>query len=255
MSRWPPSRRSKRQLVIAVALCAVVVLVASVYLMSRPARVAVAPDTSTSPIAQSSLSTSTAKERINVAFIGDSYTVGLGATPGHGFTTVLAAAERWNENNFGRGGTGYFTELHDQHALGGCRETFCPKYEDVIPAVVKIRPAIVMVSGGRNDRGHGASEEEASIAGFFRALRQQLPHARILVTSPLWDASVPPKAMGTIAAAVKRQSAAVAAEYLDLGQPLAGRTDLLAADHVHPNDQGYAVIAAVIKSKISRGER
>src|SRR4051794_19196648 len=43
-----------------------------------------------------------------VAFLGDSYTVGAGASaPERRWATLVAAARGWHELNFGQNGTGY----------------------------------------------------------------------------------------------------------------------------------------------------
>jgi len=41
--------------------------------------------------------------------------------------------------------------------------------------------------------------------------------------------------------------------YLDIGEPLAGNTAAIGPDAVHPNDTGYAILAAAIEVKIARG--
>jgi acyl-CoA thioesterase-1 len=65
----------------------------------------------------------------------------------------------------------------------------------------------------------------------------------IYATSPLGDDDPAPRSLVSMGAAVDAAVTNVGGEYLDLGQPLAGRPELITGDGVHPNDDGYALIA------------
>ena len=117
-----------------------------------------------------------------VAFIGDSYTAGAGAsTPERRFPALVGASEGWIVENLGRGGTGYLATAGKQ----GCGLDHCPNYREMISAAQKVNPSIIIVSGGRNDLAMPGAN--AQVAGFYKDLRAAFPKATIRATSPLWD--------------------------------------------------------------------
>ncbi len=174
-------------------------------------------------------------------FIGDSYTVGSGTSlSGTGFPAMLGELRGWEVVNLGIAGTGYATARDESW----CPPAGCLDYAGVIPDAVAHDPDVVIVSGGRNDLGrNSAAELEAPVADFYTALRDALPNARIVVTSPIWDDPPPPRALLELSDIVQREAARVDAEYLDLGDPLEGRPELIAPDGLHPNEEGLRVLA------------
>lgn len=188
-----------------------------------------------------------------VAFVGDSYTAGAGAgAQDRGFVEQLAAAEDWDADNLGRGGTGYATSVSGTTAQQACGAAFCPSYREVIGEVVQRNPQVIVVSGGRNDAVVTAGDEGDAIRSFFTDLHRRVPHATILAVSPLWDSSAPPPSLRAIATVVKSEVKAVHGRYLDIGQPLRDRPGLIADDHIHPNDAGHATIAIAIEKALER---
>lgn len=194
-------------------------------------------------VATSKLTLEASKELPVAAFIGDSYTAGAGATDAsQGWVTGAGRLSGWQVRNFGRGGTGYGSSVEGDTARVACGMDRCPSYVEMIPEVVKANPAIVVVSGGRNEAGIPAKAEAAKIADFYAKLRAALPDAKIVAVSPLWDDAPKPAAIDYIASAVQGEAASVNAAYLDIGQPLAGMPGMMAADGTHPNDAGHAAI-------------
>lgn len=176
--------------------------------------------------------TSTTQSGPVVAFIGDSYSVGVGGD-GTKWTSLVSAHEGWQEKNFAVGGTGY-TVTH------GCGQKTCLTYAQMVPQVVEVKPSIVIVSGGRNDP---ADFDPAVVSKTFQTIRAALPQAQIVATSPLWGATKPPASLGVLAQTVQKAVTSVGGRYVDLGQPLYGHPEWMTSDNVHPKAAGYRAIA------------
>jgi acyl-CoA thioesterase-1 len=178
---------------------------------------------------------------LRAVFIGDSYSAGAGSSgKAATFPQLVAVSQGWIPTNFARGGTGYLASSGREE----CGEERCPNYLQVLPSAVEADPDIVFVSGGRNDRSGAQAEQQ--IVDFYAQLRAELPEARIIATSPLWDDDDAPASLNAIATTVRNAVSSVDGTYLDIGQPLAGRSELMSADSIHPNDDGYQLIADTI---------
>lgn len=180
-------------------------------------------------------------------FLGDSYTVGTATSlDGSGFPAILGERRGWRVVNLAIPGTGYATGRAD----GRCPAAGCTAYIGVLPDAVAHDPEIVVVSGGRNDLGRPHLDQAVSV--FYRELRAQLPDARIVVTSPLWDDSITPAALIDLRAVVEREAAAIGAEHLDLGDLFRDRPELIASDDLHPNEAGLELIATRIDELLTQ---
>jgi len=175
-----------------------------------------------------------------VAFIGDSYSAGSGSPdPLQRWTTLTSQKMGWVERNFAVPGTGYVNEGKP----GTCGKPACPRYAGVVSEVVKAGPSIVVISGGRNDVWYAPDDVRASVADLVAQIHRGLPHAKLVITSPLWDARPAPATMQSVIAAVKGAAEASGTPYAELGEPLAGHPDLIFTDGVHPNVAGHAAIS------------
>ncbi len=181
------------------------------------------------------------------AFIGDSYTAGAGSQEG-GFVRLVAADQKWTARNLGRGGTGFTTEPNQDPAVAqlACSQDYCESYPEMIPAAAAVSPDVVVVSGGRNSVGRDPEELRTAIDSFFDELRAALPDARVIVTSPVWDDEPAPDALSDIARWEAEAAASIGAEYVEIGQPLEGKPELLSGDGIHPNDEGHDALASAI---------
>ncbi|NKG20308.1 GDSL-type esterase/lipase family protein [Paeniglutamicibacter terrestris] len=186
-----------------------------------------------------------------VAFIGDSYTAGAGASPGHTWPEILALSRGWDSyRSFAHGGTGYATSVRE-NATRVCGLDACPSYVEVLPAVIAYAPTLVIVSGGRNDTGKTLDQVALGASTLFDSLVLALPESSIVVTSPIWDARQPPATLDGISRVVRRAAENSNVYYLDLGQPFAGRPALITGDLVHPNDQGYELLSNAVSRGLS----
>lgn len=165
-------------------------------------------------------------------FIGDSYSVGLGAsTPTDRWTTLVAGQLGWTEENKALSSTGYTA------TRGG------PAYPQVLTEPVSQVPDIVVISGGRNDIGVDLTRFRAAVESTLVTAHSRWPQAKVVVTDPLWDSGPLPQALLTLSAIVSEVVGEQNATWLDLHQPLLGNPGLVAGDGVHPNDLGHAAIA------------
>ena len=90
-----------------------------------------------------------------VAFLGDSYSKGIGASSnGKRWTTLVSAAMGWSELNLAEGGSGYTTTYLGQKT----------DYSIKLEVIAAAQPDIVVVSGGRNDYEAGTSAVVGAIA-------------------------------------------------------------------------------------------
>jgi lysophospholipase L1-like esterase len=173
-----------------------------------------------------------------VVFIGDSYASGSGTSaPAQRWTSRVSVAHGWHEVNLAQGGTGYLSKSTDPGAAPRLN------YEEVIAAAVNAKPDAVVVSGGRNDTLLPVFAVQQATSQFYTDLRAALPKAVVIAVSPVWDASTPPKELAQLAGTVKASVEGVGGTYLDVGEPLTGKPELITGDKIHPNDQGAAALA------------
>lgn len=183
-------------------------------------------------------------------FIGDSYTQGAGGEGG--FVPIVCRELRWVCTNLGVGGTSHITNPVQQTAAEAqiaCGRDYCPSYREVIAEAAAANPAFVVVNGGRNMEWADPQVITDSVQLFYDELTAAVPNATIITVSPIWDDDVAPANMEQIKSIVRTVSDSKAAVFVDIGEPLAGRPDLI-VDGVHPNQQGYELIAQAILAVI-----
>lgn len=183
-------------------------------------------------------------------FIGDSYSVGVGSSEmSKRWTTMLSAAEGWQEVNIARGGTGYLTTA----GLAGCGRPFCDNYQASALIAIKNKPQIVVVAGGQNDQLQDPVAEEAAIVKVYAELRAGLPDAEIVAVGPSSPDAEPGRNIIAIDAAVRAAAAQNDAIYVSLLDPPVVKPEMVLADKTHVDDAGHAAIeqrvAAVLASK------
>ena len=160
-----PGRLFKK-LRIAAAICVAAVCVSGVPLGGlATARAAATPAAARAPF--------------DAAFLGDSYTFGVGATqPSDGYAYLVARAEHWTARIVGLPGSGYVRVAirdHKNIAAG-------------LAAVIAAQPRVVIVASGHNDAMPHVpyTQTQAAALRDLGALRAALPQATIVVLGPIW---------------------------------------------------------------------
>jgi lysophospholipase L1-like esterase len=192
-----------------------------------------------------------AEPMLNVVFDGDSISAGAGATEQHGLDFQLAV------------GLKRPLQLHNV-AVGGRPVSECLRlYASLVaPLFVADAPANVIVfHAGDNDiaRGQGAAATYAAFTAYVAAAHRQ--GFRVVVSTELRrpDFSPPLEAALEDYNARLRGNAAGADAVVDFDADprmadLTRRNDpgLFIHDHVHPADDGYAVLAALLLPAVRR---
>jgi lysophospholipase L1-like esterase len=170
-----------------------------------------------------------------IAFYGDSYTRGTGASsPSLRWSTRIAESRGWREFNPSVDGLGF---INNRTIFGD---------GDLPAMIIEQQPDLIMVTMGLNDNfsfPFAADEIEAQIETDLTRLREGVPDARIIVVEPFWYTAERPESVGIIASWVRDAAAEIGADYISGASTwIAGRDGEMAADGLHPNDEGYALM-------------
>ena len=179
----------------------------------------------------------------SVAFLGDSFAAGTGAsTAAKRWTSVVAGEQGWSETNVAHAQTGYTRAGR----VGDCTPSTCPAYTGVTAEVVAAKPALVVITGGANDVNADRAALTAAVTKTITDLRAGLPEARIVVTNPWWDMRPVSPKLADYSAAIQSAATAAGAQWVDTGQPLVGQGALMQSDGVQANDAGHAALADAV---------
>ena len=177
-----------------------------------------------------------------VAFYGDSYTLGTGASDaGKRWSTVICHERGWDEFNPSENGLGFVNH----------RESFA----DLPDLVIADRPDIVFITMGLNDNfsfDRFPAEIKTAITADFTTLATALPEARFIVVEPFWYTDERPESVETIIGWVKDAAAAIDADYIPgASHWIEGHPEWMASDGLHPNDEGYAEMARRMDAELT----
>ena len=170
-----------------------------------------------------------------VLFVGDSYTVGQGATsPELRWSTLVSEQMGWRELNVADGGTGFVKG-------NAKRDNYPTQLRSVPPGSADI----VVIAGGQNDF-KGLRKDPGrvfqAVADTYALAVQRFPDAEIVSIGPST-----PRAIGLEARAMDSAVRAAAAEsgatYVSLLDPNIVQGRLVHEDGVHTTDAGNAMIA------------
>ncbi len=171
-----------------------------------------------------------------VAFYGDSYTLGAGASsPAARWSTIICAARGWREFNPSVNGLGF---VRNRKNFGD---------GDLPSQIIASNPDIVFVTMGLNDNFGFATDADRiriQISTDLEYLRLALPMARFIVTEPFWYTDERLDSLSVITGWVKAASEFIDADYIvGASHWLEHHPEWMAEDGLHPNDAGYAHMA------------
>jgi len=172
----------------------------------------------------------------HVAFYGDSYTLGTGASePSLRWSTVISEQRGWVEFNPSVNGLGFINN----------RTAFVDG--DLPSLVIENDPDIVFVTMGLNDNFSydvAADSIRQQISLDLDRLNDELPDARIVVVEPFWYTDERPASVEIIIGWVEDAATEIDADYIPgASHWIEGHPEWMASDGLHPNDEGYAEMA------------
>jgi lysophospholipase L1-like esterase len=172
-----------------------------------------------------------------VAFYGDSYTLGVGASSAEQrWSTAICAERGWREFNPSINGIGF---VRNRRNFGD---------GDLPSQIIASQPDIVFVTLGLNDNFGFATDAErirVQISTDLEYLRLALPLIRFIVVEPFWYTDDRPDSLSVITGWVKAAAQYIGADYvIGASHWLEHHPEWMAADGLHPNDTGYAEMAA-----------
>jgi len=180
-----------------------------------------------------------------VAFYGDSYTLGTGASdPSLRWSSIICAERGWQEFNPSVNGLGFV----NNRATDG---------EGDLPALVIANdPGIVFITMGLNDNfsyDRAANQIRSRITEDFTRLATALPDARFIVVEPFWYTDQRPESVEVIIGWVRDAAAAIGADYISgASHWIEGHPEWMASDGLHPNDAGYAAMAGRMDAELTK---
>ena len=180
-----------------------------------------------------------------VAFYGDSYTLGTGATTADlRWSTIICDQRGWSEFNPSVNGLGF---INNRSIFGEGDEP---------SQIIDDNPDIVFVTMGLNDNfsfDTRAVEIEAQITDDLMRLDDALPEARFIVVEPFWYTDERPRSVEVINGWVKDAAADIDADYISgASRWIENHPEWMARDGLHPNDDGYAAIAGRMNTELAK---
>ena len=176
-----------------------------------------------------------------VAFYGDSYTLGTGASdPALRWSSIISEQRGWQEFNPSVNGLGFVNHRSDFDG------------NDLPELVIAQDPDIVFVTMGLNDNfsyDRRAELLRTTITDDLSRLRDALPDARIIVVEPFWYTDERHESVETIIGWVEDAAEGIDADWIPgaiswLDGHHAGAEDSwMASDGLHPSDIGYGHMA------------
>lgn len=180
-----------------------------------------------------------------VAFYGDSYTLGTGASdPALRWSTVICEERGWFEFNPSVNGLGF---VNNRSVVGD---------GDLPDQIIAQHPDIVFVTMGLNDNFSYAFAPDRihdRIGEDLDRLAAALPDARFIVVEPFWYTDERPESLGIISGWVHDAAERIGADWIPgASHWIEGHPEWMAADGLHPNDEGYAEMARRMDAELRK---
>ena len=176
-----------------------------------------------------------------VVAIGDSIMDGHGLEPGQAWPAVLAGYNGWHLANLATDGAGFVTHGDDGSI-----------FADQVAEAVEFDPSVVIISGSSNDLGVSESDVQESMIAAMHTLRHDLPKAKIVAVSPVWNENERPAQLDEIDDDMEAAVKSVGGIYIQIGKPLLGKPGYMQSDDVHPNVDGQLVIASAVEERLEK---
>jgi lysophospholipase L1-like esterase len=178
---------------------------------------------------------------MKAAFYGDSYTLGIGATAQEKrWSTIICRDRGWQEFNPSVNGLGFV-----RNRAG----------TDLPGEIIAAQPDILFITMGLNDN-FGWDEKEkirTQIDQDLNRLKPALPDTRFIVVEPFWYTDDRPESLAVISGWVMAAAANIHAEYIaGASHWIEHHAEWMADDGLHPNDAGYAQIAAEMDAALKK---
>jgi len=178
-----------------------------------------------------------------VAFYGDSYTLGTGASdPASRWSSIVSAERGWHEVNPSADGVGF---VANRDMLPG-----------LLDQVIAANPDIVIVTMGLNDNfvmPDRADDIRAAITADLTTLSSALPRARLIVVEPFWYTDERPASVERIIGWVRAAAGRVDADYISgASHWIEGHPEWMSFDGLHPNDEGYQAMAERMDAELEK---
>lgn len=243
-------------LVVSAVLCVVAIGVLAA--ASTPQRSAAQAAANTTPTATPTASASASPtpqasegaaplESINtsspvIVTIGDSIMAGFGLDAGEDWPSLLGAAHNVPVTNLACSGAGFL-------AIGDCGLTFGGI---VAAGAAGAEPTIVIVESSDNDMDEDTADIDVATSATIEAVHAAFPRALVVGINTLWNQpSEAPIEIAESSQALAQSVRSVGGVYIDIGNPLRGRTELLQSDDEHPTLQGQQVLLQTITGALA----
>lgn len=167
-----------------------------------------------------------------MAFLGDSWTVGVGSSTGaNGYAPRTAERLGWESLNFGVAGSGYTRP-------GPYRSLFSQRVAKVVAA----RPDVIVVEGSLNDRDSSPAAVTDAAYRTLHALHAETT-ARIIVLGACYNPGTPTATINWINRSVSVAAGRVGVPFVDPTGWLSPKDPSVWWNSLHPNDKGHQLVA------------
>lgn len=239
----------------ALAAGALVVLALIVYAATRHAG---SGDANAAPVATPTFES--VGQLGTALVVGDSITVGTGsAVTGASYATIAVNRVGYAPIMDGQGATGFVANGR----AGKAPDPTKGSYIERLPADKRIvpNPALVLVTGGRNDTGYPTATVTAAIHRYLTVAQETFPRARFVVVASIWNTGTPSANMLAIRDAERTEALRLGMSWIDplaghwitgdRDHPLSGNAAaMIGPDNVHPTAEGHDYLATLLETEM-----